>query len=123
MAKKNAARSSQVVPVTPEGTLVSLLNSAKRAKGKVADINEEVRTSVSNAVDNKHLHRKAFNSVKSAFPMTDEKLAEWHHHLMYYLDASGINERVEKVGRLPLDDDDTNVVELKSEAAAAVAAE
>ena len=36
--------------------------------------------------------------------MTDEKLAECMTHLEYYLDVSGINERVEKVGRLDLGD-------------------
>jgi hypothetical protein len=121
MAKKNAVRSSQVVPVTPEGTLKSLLNMAKKAKRETADVNGNLREAVSNAVDNKHLHRTAFNITKRLFAMPDEKLAECHHHLMAYLDSSGIDERVEKVGRLPLDDDDTNVVELKSEPAQAAA--
>lgn len=119
MSSKKRTASAGVVPVTPEATLKSLLGMAKRAKSQVADVNGNLREAVTNAVDNKHLHRGAFNITKRLFAMPDEKLAEAHHHLMAYLDSSGIEERVKKVGRLPLGDKDDNVVELKSASEAA----
>lgn len=118
MAKRKPARQQddQALPVTPQTALVGLLNLQRRSKGKVSEINDEVREAVTNAVENKHLHRGAFNFVKRLYPMQDEKLAEFMYHLTAYLDSSGISDRVEKVGRLPLGDDDgkggENVVEL-----------
>jgi hypothetical protein len=114
-----AAKSSEVVPATPEATLTSLLRSAKAAKRKVGEINTEVREAVSNAVEHKHLHRGAFNVAKRLFAMPDEKLAECMYHLEHYLEVSGINERVKKVGALPLGDRGDNVVEMNNQQAAA----
>ena len=112
MARKKA---EQVLPLTPASTLVNLLNLHRRTIGKVGELNDEVGQAISGAVQNKHLHRGAFNIVKRLYLMQDEKLAELKFHLDAYFDQSGIDARVEKVGRLPLNDD--NVVDLKADAA------
>lgn len=121
MTKKKV---QQVLPLTPQGTLMSLLNTHRRTRNKVGELNDEASTAISNAVENKHLHRGAFNFVKRLYVMQDEKLAELMYHLEAYFDDSGINERVAKVGRLPLDDNgDGKVVSIKSNEKAAEAAE
>lgn len=117
---RKRSRSNSVLPMTPKPTLTNLLNLHRRTKRKSSEVAGEMREAISNAVDNKHLHRGAFNTIKRMFLLPDEKLAEELTFLLAYLDLSGINDRVEKVGRLPLGDDvDTsNVVRLPAEAAA-----
>ena len=115
MARK---KSVEIVLTTPAVTLVSLLNLARRSNHKVSEINSTVQEAVSNAVNDKRLHRAAFNIVKRLYSMPDEKLAECLYHLTAYLQHSGINDRVEKVGRLPLNDDAAdNVVSIDKHAA------
>ena len=88
----------------PANKLTALLRAAKKTKEKTAGLSGELGQMVANAVENDHLHRKAFSFTKQLHQMPDEKLAETMTHFLYYLDASGINARVEKVGRLELGD-------------------
>lgn len=95
---------ADVVGVTPERELKALLKKAKDTKRETSELSGTFGQAVANAVENKHLHRKAFNITKGLHQMADEKLAETMMHLEHYLEVSGINERVKKVGRLPLGD-------------------
>lgn len=120
MAKKKT-RADQVVPVTTEEQLKRVLNADRRIGNKTRELADELREVVSNAVEHKHLHRAAFNIVKRLHRMDDEKLAEAMHHFEHYLEAAGINKRVEAVMRLPLEDDEKisdNVVAMQQQAAA-----
>jgi hypothetical protein len=105
---------SDVLPVTPANILNSLLSLDKRTKKKVDDLNGELREAIAGAVRTKHLHVGAFKTIKRMQRLEDSALAEEYYHLMAYLDSSGITDRVDAVGRLPLGDE--NVVELREEA-------
>lgn len=96
---------------TPGNKVKSLLRAAKKTKEQTQSIAGEYGQMVANAVENDHLHRKAFSFAKQLHQMTDEKLAECLTHLDYYLDVSGVNDRVAKVGRLDLGDQPGEEVE------------
>ena len=99
-AKTEAAMVGTIAP----NKLKALLRASKKTKEQTSALSGELGQMVANAVENDHLHRKAFSFTKQLHQMPDEKLAECMAHLMFYLDAAGINERVEKVGRLDLGD-------------------
>ena len=101
---KDKVTAADVTGITPGATLKKLLKKARDTKKEVAGLSGEFGQMVANAVENSHLHRKAFSFTKQLDQMADEKLAECMTHFEHYLEAAGINARVEKVQRLPLKD-------------------
>lgn len=115
-AKKANKTAAAVLPLTPANVLINLLKQSVRTSKQVGEINEEMRGALATAKERHHLHTGAFGVVRRMHGMSDEKLAEFHHYLMTYLDTSGIEARVAKVSRLPLGDDDGKVVPMASAA-------
>lgn len=122
MARRKAAtgdagadkvKPSEDIGITPANKLKSLLKKAKDTSRDTRELSGSLGQAVANAVEHDHLHRKAFNIVKTLNAMEPEKLAETMYHLEHYLEVSGINERVAKVGRLDLGDqrEDTDEAE------------
>lgn len=91
------AKPSEVIPVTSEQKLKKLLKAAADCKKETSGISSEFGQKVANAVENDHLHRKAFSFARQLHMMTDEKLAECLMHLDHYLEAGGLRARAAKV--------------------------
>lgn len=80
-------------PVISKKKLGDLLKDARAIS---ADIKEQAGTlgqQVKEAVENNHLHRKAFTAVRGLDKMEPEKLAEFFYHFDRYLDMTGLRER------------------------------
>ena len=103
--KSEPATPRDVVGVIPERKLRSLLKAARDCKKESAGIAGEFGQKVAHAIENDHLHRKAFSITRQLDQMTDEKLAECLLHLDHYIEVAGLADRAAKVGRLELGDD------------------
>jgi len=97
------APAAQAKPAISANLLKSLLASSKKAKKDIAEISGPLGQRIAKAIEENHLHRKAFNIVKSLHPLEDEKLLECLDCLDHYLDISGLRDRAAKVQRLGLD--------------------
>lgn len=84
--------------------LKSLLSSARKAKEGISEIAGGFGSEVKDAVENHHLHRKAFRVIESADRMEPEKLADFFDCLDHYRDISGLNDRAASVQRLDLNE-------------------
>lgn len=93
-----------VYQLTDGKALKALLTTARRVGKKTAELNGELGAAVGNAVEHKHLHRKAFSIIKQCDGMEPEKLAEFKAHFDHYWIEAGLEERVDSVERLPIDD-------------------
>lgn len=89
--------------------LRELMASARSAHQDTREIAGTLGAEIKDAVENHHLHKKAFSVIRTADRMEPEKLVEFLDCLDLYLDLSGLRERAAKAPRLGLDDDQTNV--------------
>lgn len=80
-----------------QNKLKALLRSAKTTQASMAELSGALGQQISNAIEDNHLHRKAFNIVKSMDKMDDEKLAECWHWLKKYFAMAGLQDRVDTV--------------------------
>jgi hypothetical protein len=85
--------------ITPN-KLLSLMKSARSAQKDIQEIAGGLGSEIKTAVENHHLHRKAFSVVKAGDKMEPEKLAEFLAHLDFYLEASGLRKRAASAPRL-----------------------
>lgn len=111
-AKKTAAKKAKNGSAEPpkkmvakgaaisESKLKSLMKSSRQAKNDISEIAGALGSEIKAAVENNHLHRKAFGVIKMADRMEPEKLADFLDSLALYLDMSGLNERASKVQRM-----------------------
>ncbi len=58
---------------------------------------------IKTAVENNHLHRKAFRAAVAEDRMEAEKLAEYYEQLEYYRDVLGLADRAKNAPSLPMD--------------------
>lgn len=77
--------------------LKSLMSAARSSAKDMSAISGTLGQKIAAAVENDHLHRKAFSVVRQADKLEPEKLAEFLDCLEHYLDISGLNERASKV--------------------------
>lgn len=91
--------------VTGQKKLRSLLNTARSVKKDISELAGGYGTEIKDAVENHHLHRKAFNVCRSADGMEPGKLAEFLDCLDHYLDISGLRARADKVIRMDFEAD------------------
>ncbi len=89
-----------VIQTTPPKVLKSLMKKARDAKKEMQGLSGDLGQAIGNAVENDHLHRKAFGHIRQMDQMTDEKLAEYFAHRDYYEDVTGLRERANKVIRM-----------------------
>lgn len=100
-APKDAkAKPSEVLKAIPQGKLRSLLAAARSTTKDVASLTGTLREKIGHAVENDHLHAKAFSMVRTMDRMEPAKLADLLDHLEHYLDVSGLRERAASAPRL-----------------------
>lgn len=107
MAKRkgNAAIPSEVSPQIGKNKLRGLLRAANDAHKDQREIAGGLGQKIADAVENEHLHKKAFATLRMADRMTPEKLADWWDTLQLYMDLSGLAERAASAPRLRLEPD------------------
>jgi hypothetical protein len=100
--KAGAAKPSEVRASISQNGLKRLLKQARTTTADARSLAGQLGQAVASAVENDHLHRKAFNIVKGLDRMEPEKLADTLDCLDHYLDISGLRDRAAKVMRLGL---------------------
>jgi hypothetical protein len=107
MSKKGKAKDeadTQGYQMITPTKLLSLMKSARTAQKDIQEIAGSLGSEIKTAVENNHLHRKAFAVVKAGDKMEPEKLAEFLAHLDFYLEASGLRMRAASAPRLEVED-------------------
>ncbi len=82
--------------------LKDLVAMARSTKANVSELAGRFGEAVKNAVENKHLHRKAFRSVVAEDRMEPDALADFYDAQDYYRDVLGLNDRAKSAPRLSL---------------------
>ena len=106
MSKKGKAKDeadTQGYEMITPTKLHSLMKSARTAQKDIQEIAGGLGAEIKAAVENNHLHRKAFSVVKAGDKMEPEKLAEFLAHLNFYLEASGLRKRAASAPRLEVE--------------------
>lgn len=110
MAKKDDGATEQVTDqkavLISASTLKSLLRSDDGYKEKIDGLTGELRETIGNAVEKKHLDKAAYALLKKFHRIkSNEKLASLWDTLQAYMDLSGVMKRIESVAPLPLGDE------------------
>jgi len=95
---------SEVKKVISGQKLKNLMAAKRSAKKDTAEIAGQVGQMIRDAVENNHLHRKAFATIVTLDAMEPEKVRDFLDHFDYYLDVSGIKKKAEAAPRLPMGD-------------------
>ncbi len=82
--------------------LKDLVAMARSTKADVSELAGRFGEAVKNAVESKHLHRKAFRSVVAEDRMEPDALADFYDAQDYYRDVLGLNDRAKSAPRLSL---------------------
>ena len=102
MAKKRKTGTEEAAQIG-EKKLRQLLKEAKSASQDAHEITSSLGGKIASAVENDHLHKKAFATLRMLDKMTPEKLADYWDTLLYYMDISGLDERAKSAPRLSLE--------------------
>lgn len=105
-APQETESTSPTRPTISEKKLKALMRAKVNNKKEVAALTGAFREKIGNAVENDHLHPKAFNIATQLDAMSDEKLAECLDYLDHYLDAGGLRERAAKVLSMDFEGDE-----------------
>lgn len=125
-AETEQVKSSDVKSVISAGKLKKLMAAKRSTTNDMHELAGTLGQMIKDAIENNHLHRKAFGVICVLDKMENEKLRDFLDHFEYYLDVSGIGKRADSVMRMNLgekndeaenDDDDTNVVQMPKDAA------
>lgn len=98
------AKPSEVKKVISGSKLKNLMAAKRSAKKDTAEIAGQLGQMIRDAVENNHLHRKAFGTIVMLDNMEPEKVLDFLDHFNYYLDVSGIQKKAEAAPRLPMGD-------------------
>lgn len=101
---KKGPVAERTTPLVPAATVKSLLRSARSLKESTDDLTSAYATEVREAVDKKHLHKKAYNTIRMLDRMTPEKLADFMEHFDHMFEVTGLEERANSAQRLPMGD-------------------
>jgi hypothetical protein len=101
MAKKQQTGTEKARQIGVKA-LKELVSLARSAKNDVSEISGRLGQAIANAVESKHLHRKAFRSVLAEDRMEPDALADFYDAQEFYRDALGLNERAKSAPRLSL---------------------
>lgn len=93
--------------ITSGATIKSLLKSGRSLKEELDELTSAHSAEVREAVDKKHLHKKAFGMVKMLDRLSPEKLADTMEHFDAYFESSGLEDRANSAQRLPMGDEPT----------------
>mgnify|MGYP001617024169 CR=1 FL=1 len=98
------APDQKTITLISAGTLKSLLRSDDGYKEKIDGLTGELRETIGNAVEKKHLDKAAYALLKKFHRIkSNEKLANLWDTLQAYMDMAGVMKRIESVAPLPLD--------------------
>lgn len=101
MAKK--AQDQSLVLIS-SSTLKQLLKDDDHYKEEVDGLVGELRETIKNAVDKKHLNKDAYALLKKFHRIkSNEKLRATYVTFLAYLDMAGVMKRIDSVQDLPLD--------------------
>lgn len=100
MAK--AKPSMEVRQVIGARKLTNLLRSARSAYKDTRAIAGTFGEQVRQAVEHDHLHRRAFNFIKTLDRLEPEQLAETMEQFLYMYEASGLEQRAKSAPKLEL---------------------
>ncbi len=100
--KDKAAVAERTTLVTSGATIKALLRSGRSLKESLDELTSAHSAEVREAVDKKHLHKKAFNMIKALDRLTPEKLADCMEHFDSYYTSSGLEDREKSAQRLPM---------------------
>src|ERR1700761_1727735 len=96
MAKKNGTVGSvheTALMLTPKNLLDELAKAKRDTKKRTQSISGTLGQKIAEAVENKHLDRKAFSIACQLDALDDEKLHITYHNLLYYMEALGVEKR------------------------------
>ena len=105
---KAKAAAAHAMVLTPKSTLIALLKQDDKYKNDIDGLTGELRETIGNAVEKKHLDKKAYALLKRFHrEKSNEKLANLWTTLLAYLEMAGVLERINSVEALPLGDADS----------------
>jgi hypothetical protein len=99
MAKSSEAKAPKALQ-TGVRKLRELMGMVRTVREEATERRIELTAALKIAVENNHLHKKAFAAVCAEDRMEPEKLADYYDHLEYYRDALGLNERAASAPKL-----------------------
>lgn len=117
MAKKPEKTPTEEAHQIGQKKLKSLLAAARSAAEDSHEITSSLGGKIASAVENDHLHKKAFSTLRMMDKLTPEKLRNYWDTLEYYVDISGLGDRAASAPALPLDGEDGTEEEEQNEAA------
>lgn len=106
-----AVKPGEAKAAISQNKLKNLLKAKRGAKKETGEINGRIGQSIANAIENDHLHRKAFGWICQLDMMEPEKISDLLDNFEYYLDISGINDRRKSVMRMNLAEKDEEAQE------------
>lgn len=83
--------------------LKNLLKAAMSAAQDSHEITSSLGGKIASAVENDHLHKKAFGTLRMMNKMTPERLSDYWDTLQFYVDISGLGERAASAPKLRLE--------------------
>lgn len=96
-ADETQAKPSEVEVLISERQLKTLLAQTRSTKKEIEALTGDLREKIANAVENQHLDKKAFATLRQLDRMEPEKLHGYWHTLLVYMDMSGLMKRIESV--------------------------
>lgn len=109
MAKRKAEPAAEpsgiVRQLTPGAVLKKLRGIFRGMKNDIDEARGTYGAAVGEAVEKKHLHKRAWATALKEDRMEPEALAEYYDHLNHYRDELGLIERAESAPRLEVDGD------------------
>lgn len=97
-----APTSGQVRKVITQNNLKILLEDCGTHKTRADSHNGKLREAIAQAVQHQHLNKKVFGLIRQLDKLEPETLLVYLEDLEHYLDISGLNDRADSVGKLPL---------------------
>lgn len=104
--KNGGSVAKRTTKLVPAKTLTDLLKASRHTKESIVDLTTDYAGKVAKAVDEKHLHKKAYNVIRMLDRMTPEKLADFKEHFDHMYEASGLAEREASAPRLEMGEGD-----------------
>ncbi|MDO8534112.1 MAG: hypothetical protein Q7S17_05145 [Xanthobacteraceae bacterium] len=101
---KGEAPEQKTIVLLSSKTMTALLKQDDNYKDKIDGIVGELRETIGNAVEKKHLDKAAYALLKKFHRIkSNEELANLWDTLQAYMDMTGVMKRIESVPSLPLD--------------------
>lgn len=94
------------LPVPSTNDVVNLARRCKALKKQGAEVTGQIGEMIAQAVEKKHLDRKAFGMARQLDAMSDDKLRVTYRHLLKYIDDLGVAKRATAQGDMFEEEDE-----------------